>query len=94
LTRALLDAAATEFDEGSDVSVYGRASDADLIEEILTDYEGFSLAGERDCLGGVVVESQTSRIRVNNTFDSILEAVWEDNLKELSARLFDDEQGG
>jgi len=26
---------------------------------------------------------------VNNTFDSILETVWEDNLKELSNRLFE-----
>jgi V/A-type H+-transporting ATPase subunit E len=28
---------------------------------------------------------------VNNTFDSVLDTVWEDNLKEVSARLFDDQ---
>lgn len=89
LTETLLDAAAEEFDEGESVSVYGRADDVDLLEDLLEGYDGFSVAGEYDCLGGVVVESEESRVRVNNTFDSILEAVWEDNLKELSTRLFE-----
>ena len=89
LTRSLLDAASEEFDEGATVQVYGRADDKALLTKILTDYDGYTFAGEYDCLGGVVVESATSRVRVNNTFDSVLEAVWEDNLKELSNRLFD-----
>jgi V/A-type H+/Na+-transporting ATPase subunit E len=89
LTRELLDAASTEFDEGDDVSVYGRADDQTLLESILADYDGYEYAGERDCLGGVVVESQQSRVRVNNTFDSVLEDVWEDNLREISNRLFE-----
>ncbi|OIB58389.1 V-type ATP synthase subunit E [Natrialba sp. SSL1] len=89
LTRALLDAASTEFDEGDDVSVYGRADDQDLIESILADYDGYAFADEYDCLGGVVVESEQSRVRVNNTFDSLLEDVWEDNLREISNQLFE-----
>jgi V/A-type H+-transporting ATPase subunit E len=89
LTEALLDAAAEEFDEGESVSVYGRADDEELLEDLLEGYDGFGVAGEYDCLGGVVVESEESRVRVNNTFDSILETVWEDNLKELSDRLFE-----
>jgi V/A-type H+-transporting ATPase subunit E len=89
LTRSLLDAAAVEFEDDADVEVYGRADDQELVAEILADYDGFSWGGERDCLGGVVVESQTSRVRVNNTFDSVLDSVWEDNLKELSDKLFD-----
>ncbi|OYR79833.1 V-type ATP synthase subunit E, partial [Halorubrum distributum] len=39
--------------------------------------------------GGVVAESDTSRVRVNNTFDSVLESVWDDELKNISERLFD-----
>ena len=93
LTRTLLDDAAREFDDGDDVAVYGRGDDEALLKAVVTDYDGFGYAGEYDCLGGVVVESQSSRVRVNNTFDSILEDVWEDNLKELSDRLFDDEYG-
>ena len=89
LTRALLDAAVAEFDDGDDLTVYGRADDQDLLEDVLTDYDGATFAGERDCLGGVVVESESSRVRVNNTFDSLLETVWEDNLRDISDRLFD-----
>jgi V/A-type H+-transporting ATPase subunit E len=90
LTRALVEAAATEFDDGADVVVSGRAADEALIEEILADYDGFSLGDEAvDCLGGVVVESETSRVRVDNTFDSLLDTVWENNLKDVSGILFD-----
>ncbi|QLG63531.1 V-type ATP synthase subunit E [Halorarum salinum] len=91
LTRALLEEAAGEFDDDESVAVYGRAEDEELLTDLLSGYEGWSFAGERDCLGGVIVESEESRVRVNNTFDSVLEGVWEDNLKELSDRLFDDE---
>jgi len=89
LTRALLDQAAPEFEDESSVSVYGRADDADLLEDLVADYDGFEYAGEYDCLGGVVVEGTDSRVRVNNTFDSVLGDVWEDNLKDVSEILFD-----
>jgi V/A-type H+-transporting ATPase subunit E len=92
LTRTLLDAAAEEFDEDETVGVYCRPDDADLVETILADddYANFSHAGDYDCLGGVVVEGDASRVRVNNSFDSVLETVWEDNLKDVSATVFDD----
>ncbi len=89
LTRELLDAAAVEFDDGEDVSVYGRSDDQELLESILEEYDGYTFASEYDCLGGVVVESEQSRVRVNNTFDSLLEDVWEDNLREISDQLFE-----
>lgn len=89
LTQALLESAAREFSESETVLVYGRPEDSDVIESLLTDHEGLEYAGEYDCLGGVVVESESSRIRVNNTFDSILEDVWEDLLPDVSAQLFD-----
>lgn len=90
LTRELLGAAAEEFGD-SELRVYGRAEDQSLIEEILTEYDDATFAGEWECLGGVVVESESSRVRVNNTFDSVLESVWEENLKAISDRLFDDQ---
>ena len=89
LTRVLLEDAATEFDDAATVQVYGRSDDAALLEGILADYDGHEYAGDVDCLGGVVVESEGSRIRVNNTFDSVLADVWEDNLREVSGELFD-----
>jgi len=87
LTEALLADAAEEFEQGA--RVYGRADDRELIETLLEAYEEFEYAGEVDCLGGVVVESESSQVRVKNTFDSVFEAVWESNLKEISDRLFE-----
>jgi len=89
LTGALLDAAAEEFPEGATVRVSGRAEDEELLRELLAEYEGFEYGGEYDCLGGVVAESDESRVRVKNTFDSILEEVWETELREISDRLFE-----
>jgi len=89
LTRTLLDAAVAELGDPSGAVVYGRADDEDLLREILSDYD-LEYAGEYDCLGGVVVESESSRVRVNNTFDSVVADVWEDNLREISDRLFGD----
>ena len=91
LTSELLDAAAAEFEGVDSASVYGRAEDADLLESLVADHDGYEYAGEYDCLGGVVVESDASRLRVNNTFDSIVEDVWEDELKRIAERLFEDE---
>ncbi|MFC7155850.1 V-type ATP synthase subunit E [Halomarina halobia] len=89
LTRALLDAADEEFDADAEKRVYGRADDEALLADILADYDNYEYAGAIECLGGVIVESEGSRIRVNNTFDSVLEDVWEDSLRDVSSHLFD-----
>ncbi|MFW5917698.1 MAG: V-type ATP synthase subunit E, partial [Halorubrum sp.] len=70
LTEALLDATLAEFDDDADVAVYTRAEDVDLLEELVADRNA-AVDGEVDCLGGIVAESDTSRVRVNNTFDSV-----------------------
>ncbi|MFQ3295901.1 MAG: V/A-type H+-transporting ATPase subunit E [Halobacteriales archaeon] len=89
LTRELLDAAVAEFDPDATAEVFGRPDDEDLLRSILEEYDAAEYAGEHDCLGGVVVEGADSRLRVNNTFDSIIDEVWEDNLKDVSNRLFE-----
>jgi V/A-type H+-transporting ATPase subunit E len=90
LTRELLAAATEEFGADDELAVHGHEDDEALIESLLDEagLDGY-FAGEYDCLGGVVVESEGSRIRVNNTFDSILDDVWEENLGEISDRLFE-----
>jgi V/A-type H+-transporting ATPase subunit E len=88
LTATLLDASLAEFDDDEPVAVYARPEDAELVEELLADRDA-ELDGEIDCLGGVVAESDASRVRVNNTFDSVLESVWDDELKQVAKRLFD-----
>ncbi|WP_128476773.1 V-type ATP synthase subunit E [Halorussus pelagicus] len=89
LTRELLDAASEEFEDGDTVHVYGKPEDDELLTDLVAEYDGYEYAGEYDCLGGVVVESDQSRLRVNNTFDSVLESVWDDNLQDVSNRLFE-----
>jgi len=92
LTRELLDGVASEFDDADTVQVSGRPDDQELLESIVAEYDGFEYGGEVDCLGGVVVESEGSRVRIENTFDSVLEDVWQDSIREISADLFDEEQ--
>ncbi|MFB6221412.1 MAG: V-type ATP synthase subunit E [Halolamina sp.] len=89
LTRVLLEDAAEEFGD-EDVRVYGREDDEELLSDLLSEYEGWTVAGTEDCLGGVVVESEESRVRVNNTFDSVLAEVWDEELKRISERLFEE----
>ena len=89
LTRSLLDEAAAEFEGQASVAVYGRDDDADLIEDLITEYDGFEYGGDHECLGGVVVDGTDSRVRVDNTFDSVLDDIWEHNLKNVSGILFD-----
>ncbi|PSQ40355.1 V-type ATP synthase subunit E [Halobacteriales archaeon SW_12_71_31] len=91
LTRALYEAAAEEFDGDERLRVYGREDDHDLLASIAdaADHEA-TVAGDHDCLGGVVVEGEDSRVRVDNSFDSVLADVWEDHLREVSDRLFAD----
>ena len=89
LTKPLVTAAITEFDDYETVKLYARADDADLLNSLLEEHEKAEYAGEYDCLGGVVAEGQQSRVRVNNTFDSILDAVWEETLGDVSEQLFD-----
>ncbi|QHS16854.1 V-type ATP synthase subunit E [haloarchaeon 3A1-DGR] len=88
LTETLLEATLAEFDDDADVVVATREADLDLLEELLEDRDA-EVGDPVDCLGGVVGESDSSRVRVNNTFDSVLEDVWDDELKNLSERLFD-----
>jgi V/A-type H+-transporting ATPase subunit E len=91
LTQTLLDDGASEFEDVDTVEVSGRADDEELLTDILAEYDEYSYAGEVDCLGGVVLESPGSRIRVDNTFDSVLETVWEENLRDISDRLFENQ---
>lgn len=86
LTGELLEAGAVEF-EAADV--YGRPEDESLLVDLLEDYDGLTYAGEQECLGGVVLKGRDGRLRVDNTFDSILETVWEEELKSFSDVVFE-----
>ncbi|MFB6162213.1 MAG: V-type ATP synthase subunit E [Halococcoides sp.] len=90
LTETLLADAIDEFDDGS-LIVHGREADHDLLDDLVADREDVRVGDARDCLGGVVVASEDARMRVNNTFDAVLDRVWEDSLRAVSDRLFEEE---
>lgn len=89
LTEALIEAALKEFDADDNVIIRGRADDETLLTRLVADNESAEIGDPIECLGGVVVEGASGRLRVDNTFDSVLETVWDEELKELADRLFE-----
>ena len=87
LTRKLLDASIEELGEDSGV-VYAAEKDTEMVKELLEEYDGYSYGGTKDIIGGVVVEASDGDVSVNNSFDSVLETVWKDSLKQISERVF------
>ena len=92
LTRALLASAVEEYPEDLPLTVRGSPDDEALLKELVESFESAEYEGTIDVLGGVVVGSDQSRITIDNSFDAILDRMWEENLKGLSALLFDQDQ--
>ncbi|MDY6779738.1 MAG: V-type ATP synthase subunit E [Halobacteria archaeon] len=87
LTERLLESAVDEL--GSDTGkVYSSERDEETVKDLLASVDGFEYGGNEEMLGGVIVEAEDGEVRINNTFDSVLETVWNDRLKEISSRLF------
>ncbi len=49
---------------------------------------GPAFAGTVDRLGGIVIESADGRTRLDLTYDSILDDLWQDLLKEVAQTLW------
>jgi len=92
LTKILMDSSAKEYENMDDVVVYGQSKDEKLLKSLLKNHKGIKYGGMYDCIGGVVMESESARMRVNNTFDSIIDAVWTEELKNISGLLFGSNQ--
>jgi V/A-type H+-transporting ATPase subunit E len=70
---------------GSDgTRVYSNERDAKLVRE-LTD---LIFTGEIDCIGGLIIENYDGSVRLDYTFDRILDDVSEKTLKPVSDILF------
>jgi V/A-type H+-transporting ATPase subunit E len=92
LTKILIDSSAKEFENVDDIVVYGQSKDEKLLKSLLKNHKGIKYGGMYDCIGGVVMESESARMRVNNTFDSIIDSVWTEELKNISELLFGSNQ--
>ncbi|MFW6448993.1 MAG: V-type ATP synthase subunit E [Halobacteriota archaeon] len=89
LTATLLEAALAEFDADEPLVVRGRQAD-DAMLESLADEDRLEVGEPVECLGGVIVEGTRTKLRVDNTFDSILDDVWDDQLRSISELLFEE----
>lgn len=70
--------------EGQDYVVYSSKRDEELVRK-LTKLE---YAGNVECIGGVVLESRDGEYRINLTFDTILQEVYESRMKDIYEKLF------
>lgn len=64
---------------------YAAKKDSEIISK---SNPKLKFAGELGGLGGIILENEDGSIRVNYSLDSILQKVREDNLNELSNKLF------
>jgi V/A-type H+/Na+-transporting ATPase subunit E len=63
--------------------IFCNAADADLVKD-----SGYAYGGNIKCLGGILVTSEDGSIKLDYTFDSILEDVWTSSMKQISDILF------
>jgi V/A-type H+-transporting ATPase subunit E len=64
--------------------VYASAGDAAAVRSVV----GGSFAGAIDCVGGVAIESADGTRRLDLTYDSILEDLWGDVVREVARTLW------
>jgi Archaeal/vacuolar-type H+-ATPase subunit E len=88
LTRALVDAGVAAFDS-EELTIRGRPTDAELLSSIADADATLTVGEPLECLGGVIVESAGADVRVNNTFDTILDQMWDREVSTVSDELFD-----
>jgi len=66
--------------------VYSSKEDESLVKEILP--KGVSYGGTIDCIGGVIIESSDGILRLNLTFDEMLNQLFDQKMGEVSKTLF------
>jgi len=64
--------------------VYSNGRDAKLVQEMTE----LTFMGEIDCIGGLIIENDDGTVRLDYTFDTILDAAFEQSLKQVSDILF------
>ncbi len=69
--------------------IYSSRRDEDLVKSIIQELKlDVRYGGNIECLGGIVVESSDGEVRMNLTFDELLNRLYEEKLSEVSKILF------
>lgn len=69
---------------------FSNKMDEDIVKKIVKD----RYKGNINCLGGISTEDNSGKIREDFTFDSLINSVFNDNLKELRDILFGEAEYG
>jgi V/A-type H+-transporting ATPase subunit E len=86
--KNLLTRAKKEIPEGS---VFANGKDAQALQEILSsgrEFSGLRFGGTVDIPGGIIVESGNGRLKIDYSYRTFLDRVWEAGLKDASDILF------
>jgi len=69
--------------------IYSSREDEDLVKSIIQEL-GLDLryGGHIECLGGIILETQDGEVRLNLTFDELLNQLYEQKISEVSKILF------
>ncbi|HVN66722.1 MAG TPA: V-type ATP synthase subunit E family protein [Methanomicrobiales archaeon] len=85
--KTLLSKARKDIREGA---VFCSARDTQALQEILRspEYAGFRFGGTVDIPGGIIIESGNGQLKVDYSYRTFLDRVWEAGLKDASDTLF------
>ena len=85
--KNLLTRAKREIGEGA---VFCAGRDAQALQEVLKDpaFSGFRFGGTLDIPGGVIIESGDGQLKIDYSYRTFLDRVWEAGLKDASDILF------
>jgi V/A-type H+-transporting ATPase subunit E len=70
--------------QGSGAKIYSNKDS----EKLVTKLSSLAYAGNIDCIGGVVIENEDGTIRLDYTYDIILESTNDKSMKQISDILF------
>ena len=70
--------------QGSGAKIYSNKDS----EKLVTKLSSLTYAGNIDCIGGVVIENEDGTIRLDYTYDVILESANDKSMKQISDILF------
>jgi len=69
--------------------VYSRKEDEEIVKSLAKELKiDLKYAGNVECLGGVILEDPSGEVRVNLTFDELINQVYEQKMSEVSKILF------
>jgi V/A-type H+-transporting ATPase subunit E len=76
----------------ADVST-GKVYSAEKDRMIVQSIAGMSFAGTRPIMGGVLIESGDGKSTVNLTYDTLMQSIWENSIKEVAEVLWPQSTG-